>query len=103
MEAVNKIIKHNLKMKLYKHKGVWADELLKVMWAYRMTSRTSTGETTFSLAYGVEAMIPVEVGIPSLRHKTYDLEENHALQQYELDLLKEKRDLVTLWIASYKR
>ena len=68
-----------------------------------MTSKTSTGETPFSLAYKVEAMIPVEVGIASLRCKTYNREENHALQCYELHLLEEKHDLVALKIASYKR
>ena len=33
----------------------------------------------FSLAYRVEAMIPVEVGIPSLQHETFNKDENHAL------------------------
>ena len=80
VEAINKIIKHNLKMKLKEHKGVWAEELPKVLWAYRMTSRTSIWETPFSLAYGVEAIILTEVGIPSLRCETYDQEENHTLQ-----------------------
>ena len=72
VEAVNKIVKHNLKTKLEKHKGVWANKLPKVLWAYKMTSRTSTGETSFSLAYRVEAMIHVEVDIPSLRCETYN-------------------------------
>ena len=66
------------------------------------TSRTLTGETPFSLAYGVEAMIPVEIRVPSLRRGTYNQEENFALQRYELDLLEEKRDLAALRIASYK-
>ena len=57
VEAVNKIIKYNLKTKLEEHKGLWASELPKVLWAYRTTSRTSTREAPFSLAYGVEAMI----------------------------------------------
>ena len=48
-------------------------------------------------------MIPVEVGIPYLRRGTYNPEENHALMCYELDLLEEKRDLVALRTASYKR
>ena len=103
VEAVNKIIKHNLKMKLEEHRGVWADKLPKVLWVYRITSRTSTGENPFSLAYRVEAMIPVEVGIPSFRHQTYNTEENHALMCYKLDLLEEKRDLAVLRTASYKR
>ena len=82
VEAVNKIIKHNLKTKLEEHKWVWADELSKVLWAYRTSSRTSTGETPFSLAYKVKAMILVEVGILSLRCDTYNSEENHALMCY---------------------
>ena len=82
-----------MKTKLEEHKGVWADELPKVLRAYRTTSRTSTGETPFSLAYRVEAMILVEVGIPSLRRETYNSEENHSFMCYELDLLEEKCDL----------
>ena len=54
------------------------------------------------MAHGVEAMILVEVGIPSLRREAYNQEENFALQRYELDLLEEKRDLATLRVASYK-
>ena len=38
VEAVNKIIKFNLKMKLEEHKGLWAEERPKVLWAYRTTS-----------------------------------------------------------------
>ena len=102
MEAVDKIIKFNLRTKLEERKGLWVEELPKVLWAYKMTSRTSTGETPFSLAYGVEAMIPVEVGIPSLRRDTYNQEENFALQRYELDLLEEKHNLAAFRIASYK-
>ena len=64
--------------------------------------RTSTGETPFSLAYGVKATISVEVGIPSFQCETYSQEENHALMCYELDLLEEKRDLAALRIALYK-
>ena len=67
-------------MKLEEHKGLWAEELPKVLWAYKTTSRTSIGETPFSLAYRVEAMIPVEIGVPSLRRETYNQEENFALQ-----------------------
>ncbi|KAK0577490.1 hypothetical protein LWI29_033886 [Acer saccharum] len=51
-EAVNKIIKHNLKAKLATKKGSWADKLPQVLWAYRTTERGSTGETPYSMAYG---------------------------------------------------
>ena len=35
VEAVNKMIKHNLKTKLKDLKGIWADELPEVLWPYR--------------------------------------------------------------------
>ena len=76
VEAINKIIKDNLKVKLEKLKGVWVEELPYVLWAYRTTTRTSTGETPFSLAYGAEAMIPVEVGMPSYRRAYFDPRHN---------------------------
>jgi len=34
---------------------------------YRTTVRSSTGATPFSLVYGMEAVLPLEVEIPSLR------------------------------------
>ena len=79
IEAVNNIIKFNLKIKFEEHKGLWAEELPTVLWAYRMTFRTTMGENPFLLAYGVESMIPVEIEVPSLRRETYNQEENFAL------------------------
>ena len=61
------------------------------------------GETPFLLAYGVEAMVLVEGGVPFLRCNTYYQEENFLLQRYKLDLLEEKCNLATLRIASYKQ
>ena len=39
------------------------DELPGVLWAYRTTSRLPTRATPFALAYGMEAIIPTEIGI----------------------------------------
>ena len=84
VEVVKKTIKHNLKMKLEDLKGRWADELPEVLWAYRTTIRSTTRETLFSLAYGYEAMVPVEIGAGFLRRDNYDPEQNLILQRYEL-------------------
>jgi len=53
-------------------KGAGPKELLGVLWAYRMTARTPTKETPFKLAFGIEAVILVEVGMSSLRQTRYD-------------------------------
>ena len=44
---------------------------------YRTSAKTSTGATPFSLVYGMEVVLPVEVQIPSLRiMKEADLDED---------------------------
>ena len=63
-EAVNKVIVSGLKKRLDVAKGIWVEELPHVLWTYRTTPRKSTGETPFSLTYGVEAVIPLETGFP---------------------------------------
>ncbi|XP_059310538.1 uncharacterized protein LOC132061868 [Lycium ferocissimum] len=45
----------------------WHEQLPYALLGYRMTTRTSTGATPYLLVYGIEAVIPVEVEIPSLR------------------------------------
>ena len=72
VEAVNKSIKHNLKTKLENLKGRWADDLPEVLWAYRTTAQSTTGKTPFSLAYGYEAVVPIELGAGSLRRNNFD-------------------------------
>ena len=46
-------------------KGNWVEELPNVLWAYQTTLRRSTGETPFSMTYGTEAIILVEVSLSS--------------------------------------
>ena len=45
----------------------WNEMLLFALHGYRTLVRTSTGETPFSLVYGMEVVLPIEVQIPSLR------------------------------------
>ncbi|KAM2828465.1 hypothetical protein PS2_034261 [Malus domestica] len=61
VEAINKIIKRTLKTTLDKAKGCWLEFVPQVLWSYRTSYQTSTGETPFSLAFGTEAVVPVEL------------------------------------------
>lgn len=89
VEVTNRTIITMLKTKLDNKKGAWAEEVPKVLWAYRTTARTPTEETPFSLTYGVEAMIPVEKGIHTYRVSSYDPEKNDHERRTNLDLLEE--------------
>ena len=66
------------------------DDLPEVLWAYRTTAKTPIGETRFSLSYGYEAMVPVEIVMSLLRRENYNRDENHLMQRHELDFLEEK-------------
>jgi len=58
----------------------------------RITPQSTTQETPYSLMYGTEAMIPVEIGEPSLRRQTLDLDLNKESLLVGLDLINELRD-----------
>jgi transposase InsO family protein len=93
VEATNKTIFKILKKKLGDKKGDWADNLPEVLRAYRTTKRTPiTEETPYALAFGTEAIIPVELGSGSLRVEAYKAEPNNEGLKLHLDLLQEKRD-----------
>ena len=64
------------------------------MWAYRISIHTPTGATPFSLVYGVEAILPIELEIPSLRVSLQHFIDDNTYRQdrlAQLDLLDEKR------------
>ena len=66
-EVTNCTLLKIIKTRLEGAKDVWVEELLGVLQAYRTTTRTPSGETQFKLAFGTKAVIPVEVGLSSLR------------------------------------
>jgi len=65
---------------------------VEVLWAYKCTPQSTTNESPFSLLYGTNAMIPVEIGEPSLRLELYDLVQNHQNMSTHLELLPELRE-----------
>nr|XP_033513943.1 uncharacterized protein LOC117278574 [Nicotiana tomentosiformis] len=80
----------------------WPEVLPGVLWAYRTTEKMSTGETPFSLVYGAEALVPVEIGEPSTRY-TYATEEaNKEEMRANLDLFEERREAALIRMAVQK-
>lgn len=48
----------------YKH---WHEKLSFTLWRYHTSIRASTGVTPFSLVYGTEAFLLIELEMPSLK------------------------------------
>ena len=84
-------------------KGAWPEELPSFLWAYRTTARTPTGETPFNLTYGTEIVIPVEVGLTSLRREFFDEQINDDQLKQNLDYLDEVRDQASQRMAKYQQ
>nr|CAN66315.1 hypothetical protein VITISV_035172 [Vitis vinifera] len=68
VEAANKNIKRILR-KMVETSRDWSKKLSFALWAYRTSFRTSTEATPYSLVYGMEAVLPVEMEMGSLRRK----------------------------------
>ncbi|KAK3019219.1 hypothetical protein RJ639_004873 [Escallonia herrerae] len=83
---MNRSILQGLKRKLDDAKGAWVDELPKVLWAYRTTPHSVTGETPFLLCLGTEALLPVEVGLLTVRVLQFSEAENEENLRGNLDL-----------------
>ncbi|GJR53777.1 hypothetical protein Tco_1404298 [Tanacetum coccineum] len=54
--------------------------------------KSSNGDTPFSLTYGTEAVIPAEIGMPTIRTAEVDLVQNNEALEINLDLLEERRE-----------
>eukprot|EP01018_Ginkgo_biloba_P024885 Gb_21257 [translate_table: standard] len=93
-EASNKTMIKIIK-KIVNDKGRnWHLQLDPALWAYRTSIRTPTGATPYSLVFGTEAILPVEIELPSLRISLRDLIDDEAYRVarlQELELLDERR------------
>ncbi|XP_021771192.1 uncharacterized protein LOC110735327 [Chenopodium quinoa] len=99
-EAANKQIITALQRKLEEHKGLWADLVPEVLWANRTTEKESTGKSPFTLAYGADVVLLVEVSIPNLRIQHYKAQGNEKRMLEELDFLPKVRLQAALKMAA---
>ncbi|XP_074351525.1 uncharacterized protein LOC141690643 [Apium graveolens] len=90
-----------IEKRLKESKSKWPEELSSVLWSYRTSPRTSTGETPFKLAYDTEAMLPIEVGSPSHRAINFEEEANEGLKT-NMDLIDEVRDQAVERMEKFK-
>ncbi|XP_073132803.1 uncharacterized protein [Henckelia pumila] len=60
------------------------------------------GETTFSMVYDTEAVLPAEIGKESARIMAYG-DNNQELRAMNLDLLEEHRTRAAIRLAAYRK
>ena len=53
------------------------------------------------MTYGVEVVIPIESGFPTLRTYQFSIKENNHLLSIGLDLVEERREVVVVKMEHY--
>lgn len=102
MDPPSLYLVNGLKKRLMKTKGAWTEELPTILWSYRTTARSGTGETPFSLTYGTEVVLLLEILSESLQVTGFDVDTNEVERQQDLDMLYEKCEAAQLRQAAYK-
>ncbi|GJY85522.1 hypothetical protein Tco_0717698 [Tanacetum coccineum] len=102
VERANRSLGEGIKARLGEGNKNWVEELPHVLWAHRTMIKSSHGDTSFSLTYGTEAVIPAEIGMPTYRTATVDTIHNDEELRLNLDLLEEKRERAAIYEAKAK-
>ena len=103
VESANNEIPNGIKKKIEGAKETWDEELPRILWTSRITIKEATGHTPFSLVYGSEAVLTVEIDIPSTRITYYSHSENEEEKIMNLDLLLETRGNALLRSIAQKK
>ncbi|XP_012833163.1 PREDICTED: uncharacterized protein LOC105954039 [Erythranthe guttata] len=102
VEVTNRTLMEGIKKRLEKAKGSWVEELHSVLWSYRTSPKEATGETPFALVHGTEAVITLEVGMPSSRILSFHERRNNDEIRGDLDLIIEKREQAAIKMEASK-
>jgi hypothetical protein len=105
VEAINKFLITMLRWMIGIHKTSWHTMLFSALWAYQTFVKSATRFTPFRLLYGVEAILPIECEIPSLKLAVELLPNTSAEEEHLLYLMRldETRRDATLIIEAQKK
>ena len=89
----NKTLLSALKKQLEKAKGKWVEELL----------RRTIGNTPFVLAYGTDAVIPTEMGMPTARNAVQGQRNEGDEIARHLNWADEAREAASIRMVAYQQ
>ncbi|GJV06794.1 reverse transcriptase domain-containing protein, partial [Tanacetum coccineum] len=101
-KRANRSLGEGIKTRLDERSKNWMEELPHVLWAHRSMIKSSNGDTPFLLTYGTKAVIPAEIGKPTIRTSEVDLVQNDEALEINLDLLEERREQAAIREAKKK-
>ena len=60
-------------------------------------------ETPFALCFGTQAIIPLEIGLPTSKLKVFDMGQNDMMLALDLILIEERRERALASMARYQQ
>jgi transposase InsO family protein len=93
-EASNMVLIKIIKKRIKNNPKRWHEKLSEALWAHRTSTHRATKVTAFELVYGQEVVLPLEIGLQSLRvtgHGSLSAKEYHELMMDKIDDVLESR------------
>ncbi|MCO5598130.1 hypothetical protein L7F22_052222 [Adiantum nelumboides] len=99
-ESTNKTLIKILKKIVQENKKDWDEKLDSALWSFRTAFKVTTGMTPFRLVYGLEAVVPMEFVVPSLRVTAEKMTPKLSVQHRSRNLMQLEEDrLVSSYIT----
>ena len=104
-ESTNKVLCIALTKEVEGSRSDWEKKLNSVLWAYHTIYKTVINVTPYELVFGLNAILPIDFLIPTLRVATSPRWTGHELSDRveELECLGERRQMVVMGIYAEKR
>ena len=84
-------------------KGKWVEKLPDVLWAYRTMPGRPTGNTPFALAYGMDVIIPTEIGLPTIRTVVQGQKNENLQLERNLEWADEVKENASIRMTAYQQ
>lgn len=88
-ESTNKVLLNVLRKVVNQQQNDWDVQRQTMVWAFRTAYKVTTGHTPFQLMFGVEARMPMEWQLPSLKVVVcYNINSNLAISRRLSELIR---------------
>jgi DnaJ-domain-containing protein 1 len=94
VEASNKVLIKIIKKRIKDNLRRWHEKLSEALWVHRTSRHRATKVTLFELGFSQEAVLPMEIGLQSLRvtgQGSLSAKEYHELMMDKIDGIPESR------------